>query len=323
MTRFMKVAAIVLSVLALILILLAIKLIFTSTPEPERVVVQEANTGIEVEAVVVPTYPVLVAIRDLEAGAEITDLDVDIVQWPVQPEQSLSTPEQAVGQHLRFAIAAGEPLLKPVFKRGIAQYLADSERAVTIAVDEQVGAAHRIQAGDHVDVFFTLNQTAEVGQTQSRLLLAAARVLAYGNNSVDGPELSTAPSSARRNASDAAARHAMLAVPLAQVNELLMASRSGKLQLVLRPASDVAMPEASLFKAYTPLREGRAGLTAAEKAQLNEPENLAYAGLSLGEVSITDKDEAASRRAVSVQGVVSSARRVQVIRSGKVSDESY
>ena len=153
MTRFMKVAAIVLSVLALILILLALKLIFAPAPQPERVVVREVHTEAPVEAVVVPTYPVVVSLRELEAGTQIMATDVEIAQWPVQPQQSLSEIDLAVGQYLRFDVAAGEPLRDSAFKRGIAEHLAESERAVTIAVDEQIGAAHRIQPGDHVDVF--------------------------------------------------------------------------------------------------------------------------------------------------------------------------
>ncbi|MCQ9616992.1 Flp pilus assembly protein CpaB [Paenalcaligenes niemegkensis] len=318
MTRFMKIAAIVLSVLALILILLAIKLIFAPAPQPERVVVREASTEEPVEAIVVPTYPVLVAVRDMQAGAEVTALDVDIAQWPIQPQHSLPDAESAIGEYLRLDIAEGEPILRPVFKRGIAEYLGANERALTIPVDEQVGAAHRIQPGDHVDVFFTLERTNEIGHTQSRLLLPAARVLAYGGDSVDGP---AAPAGqARAGQSEAAARHAMLAVPLAQVNELLMATRKGRLQLVLRAASDVAMPEPELFDAYKPLRDARSGLSTAQKEQLNTPENLAYAGLSLEEVAVSD--EAVEAPVVRQTGSAA-VRRVQVIRSGKVSDESY
>ncbi|HLS41861.1 MAG TPA: Flp pilus assembly protein CpaB [Paenalcaligenes sp.] len=323
MTRFMKVAAIVLSVLALILIFLAMKLIFAPAPQPERIVVREVNTEEPTEAVVVETYPVVVALRDLAAGEQLSTTDLEVVHWPVQPQHSVEEAAEIVGQFLRFGVAAGEPLLTPNFKRGLAEHLAESERAVTIAVDEQIGAAHRIQAGDHVDVFFTLTKAGEVEHTQSRLLLAAARVLAYGNDTVDGPDKVEATGRAQ---SDSNARHAMLAVPLERVNELLMASRSGRLQLVLRSAADVAMPEPELFDAYTPLRGGRAGLNAIERAQLQSPENQAYAGLSLEAVAITDSEAntpSVVAQPSSTPTRSNSANRVQVIRSGKVSDEAY
>src|SRR3546814_10697731 len=93
--------------------------------------------------------------------------------------------------------------------RGLATYLHEGERAVTIPVDESAGASQQVTHGDMVDVFFTLSQNSEVTDTQTRLLLPRVRVLAYGNESVDGPLV--APDKTGRRA--AAPPTAVLAVP--------------------------------------------------------------------------------------------------------------
>ena len=60
----------------------------------------------------------------------------------------------------------------------------------------------------------------------------------------------------------------MLAVPLESVNELLLASRSGSLQLVLRAPKDESLPDASLFPEFAGLIPARAGLDADQRDAL-------------------------------------------------------
>ncbi len=81
-------------------------------------------------------------------------------------------------------------------------------------------------------------------------------VLAYGARSVDGA-LQAEDKSAKGGGAAAAARNAVLAVPVERVNELLLASRSGKLLMALRANGDEALPDPALFAARAPALPAR------------------------------------------------------------------
>jgi pilus assembly protein CpaB len=178
--------------------------------------------------------------------------------------------------------------------------------------------------GDKVDVFFTMNRESgsgaekEISDTQSRLLLPQVRVLAYGINSLDGPPPSAGKDDANNRGSsrDAKASNAMLAIPLESVNELLLATRSGKLQLALRSPKDEALPDIALFPKRAPLLQGRKDLTSEQRAQLAQAENRAYAGDSLTELSGSEAT-AEKKPAPRTSGAPARPRAIEVIRGGK------
>ena len=196
-------------------------------------------------------YPVVVAAEPIPAGTRIdADKMLKVDQWQVALSGGYSSPTPLQGAYVRVDVAAGDPLLPGMLAQGLGRQLKPGERAVAIAVDEVVGGGNRIAPGDLVDVFFMLEKGVEVQGGQARLLQSQVRVLAYGASSVDGPE----EKSALPGPPGQPARTAVLAVPVEQVNELMLASRSGRLQLALRPVGDDGKPDTQLFA-----RRGAAG----------------------------------------------------------------
>jgi len=168
--------------------------------------------------------------------------------------------------------------------------LADGERAVAIPVDEIVGAGNRVQAGDYVDVFFTLKQGQDSEKTQSRLLMSRLHVLSYGAaviGTAGGSGGATPPQQAPQTSQPAqaqaqpVARTAVLATPVADVNRLLLATQNGKLMLALRNPSDEAIPDLALFPSPATVLAGKRELTRDQQDALKLPDNRAFAGIEM------------------------------------------
>ncbi len=329
MNPVLKFVAALLVLVAVVLGVVAYK-IASKPPPPAPAPLAAAQTAPAEKPQV--TYPVLVAAKNIAAGVALTPDDFQIAQWPVSPTRGFSSSEGLAGKYLRFDVAAGEPLTQGMLMQGIATYLNEGERAVSIPVDEVSGASNRVQPGDKVDVFFTMNreggggsQDSEVSNTQSRLLLPQIRVLAYGAQSLDGPPPDSGRDANNRNASrDAKASNAMLAVPLEHVNELLLATRSGKLQLALRSPKDDSLPDAALFPTRAPLLQARKDLTPDQRAQLAQADNRAYAGDSLTAVSGSGEASTAKKPAPrTTSRAPARPRSIEVIRGGKAQTVPY
>lgn len=229
----------------------------------------------------VKRYPVVVAAAAIPAGTRLEgDKQLRIDQWQVALSGSYSSIKPLQGAYTRVDLAAGDPLLPSMLAQGLARQLKPGERALAIAVDEVVGGANRIAPGDLVDVFFVVEKGLEIPGGQARLLQSQVRVLAYGAASVDGPE----EKSLLPGPPGQPARTAVLAVPVEHVNELMLASRAGRLQLALRPIGDDGKPDTRLFAQRSAVLPARADLTAEQLEQLQSGPNRAYAGDSLAQL---------------------------------------
>lgn len=214
---------------------------------------------------------VVVAQRPIPAGQAIQPEDVVLQRLPQRPAGTLVQTSQAVGQVLGLDLPAGAPVLEAFVWQGLAMLLRDGERAVAIKVEEASAVGHQLRPGDWVDVFFQLRKDgSEVGQTQSRLLLARKRVLAYGPLLVEQAARGEKPAAGAASGPQAAARTAVLAVGVDEVNPLSLADRQGQLVLALRNPQDQALPDAPLSamavqhkagaRALAPLDQAQAGL---------------------------------------------------------------
>ncbi|MFY1906327.1 Flp pilus assembly protein CpaB [Achromobacter xylosoxidans] len=277
-------------------------------PAPASPVATQASAPAEPPA---KRYPVVVAAAAIPAGTRIDGarmLKVD--QWQVALSGSYSSPAPLQGAYARVDIAAGDPLLPSMLAQGLGRQLKPGERAVAIAVDEVVGGGNRIAPGDLVDVFFLLEKGVEIQAGQARLLQSRVRVLAYGTASVDGPEdKGTLPGPPGQPA-----RTAVLAVPVEQVSELLLAGRSGRLQLALRPVGDDGGPDTQLFAQRGAVLPPRPDLTPEQRALLQSGPNRAYAGESLAQLEGTTP--AAKPAAVRATGG-GGGRSVEILRGDK------
>lgn len=317
MNPLLKIFAALLVLVAAALGVMAFNIATRPAPAPTPVAPAPVAQAPTTPTQPVQTYPVVLAAKALSAGAILASDALEIQQWPVALATGFSDIQSVQGKALRFDLAAGEPLTQAAIQQGLATYLNEGERAITIPVNEISGAAAQLKAGDLVDVFFTLKHDQEVNDTQARLLLAKIRVLAYGVQTLDTPT----PPEDKRDAK-ASPRTAILAIPAQRVNELLVAVESGKLLLALRSPLDDTQPDPTLFAPRTPLLAERPGLDAAQQAQLKLPANIAYAGESLSEVAGSRTDLATSQPPHSTQARAG-GRSIQIIRAGRSEHVPY
>ncbi|MCX5592048.1 Flp pilus assembly protein CpaB [Alcaligenes endophyticus] len=310
MSSVMKGIALILLLMAAALIGLAVWLGMQPKPVPAPVQLEQRTE----QSPATPLHPVVVAAKELKAGIRLSANDLEVVQWPVAPSQAFDNMAELEGKMLRYQVEQGTPVLASSLALSLASYLAPGERAVTIPVDINSGANNRVLPGDLVDVFFTFSSSAEVSNTQARLLMPRVKVLAYGRDSLAGPE--QAESTPARQ--DSQVRNAMLAVPEAAVNELLLAVRSGSLQLVLRSLEDESMPNVALFPEFATLMPAKKELSSEQKEALEDPANRALAGLSLREFSLSTEPLEPIRQATYPSAPSDNGRRIEVIRGGKI-----
>lgn len=258
-------------------------------------------------------HPVVVAREPMPAGTRIDAAKMlAVAQWQAALSGGYETVAPLEGAVTKVDVAAGDPILPSLLAQGLARHLKPGERAVAIAVDDVVGGGNRIAPGDWVDVFFMIDKGQEVPGAQARLLQAQVRVLAYGRASVDGPEEKTA---GQPGASGQPAKTAMLAVPVEQVNELMLASRAGRLQLALRPVGDENVPDAELFVPRGAVLAARTDLTPAQREALKQPPNRAFAGESL--VQLDGTTAVARPPAAAARSAPGGGRTVEILRGDK------
>lgn len=341
--KLTKIIAGILLVLALGLALLAWQLMRSqNTPAPaaanaaHQAAASAHENATSTPAPLTPAEPapvmhdVIVLAQPVPAGHKLTAVDVKTQAFPFAVEGTFDTPEQVIGHTTALALNESAPIFAQNLLSGLALQLEPGQRALSIAVNENMAAGHRVRPGDFVDVFVTLGDAQQQSpiDTQNRLLLARTRVLAYGAATVETPpqtptqiEQSTTPESQpgisysrgnissdssdsstnNTNRSDPSlrpenAKTAVLAVPLDDVPRLTLAEKYGQLTLALRHPDDLALPDASLFAQLPPaLRPLKAKLA---KGETLEGIDRAVAGLRFNDLA-TGADTENRKRAPS------------------------
>lgn len=267
MIRFSKIIAAVLVLLALLLIGYAWML--SRQPVPPVTAPPPVARMAPTEA----TFPVVVASKPLTAGQAIEAGSLRVAQLTINPAGAFMTVAEAVGRVPVLDLGTGAPLLENQLMSGLALRLEPGERAVAVKADEVMGVGNSVRPGDFVDVFFALKADGrDVDRSQSRLLLARKRVLAFGTASVDGmPANGEGRGSQKPQAANQQpARTAVLAVPVEDVNRLALGEANGRLLLALRHPNDTAEPDPNLFAdlqtALQPTRRGAGALTGMDRA---------------------------------------------------------
>ena len=342
MPKFTHIAALLLVAVAIVLAIMA----FSIGRRAVRPVADEVATAHAVNlSSESATVPVVVAATALPAGMPLTASSLQVVNWAQRPAAGYGDVDAVAGGVPLIDIPAGTPVTANVLARGVAMALKPGERAVAVPVDEQAGAGNRVLPGDYVDVFLSLKapQTATYNPashadtrdaSQTRLLLSRLRVLAYGSDDLPSSPEKKSPAAVAdggkaKPVTDGDSRQvsnnqqsppvphtAVLAVPVDDANQLLLAVQNGKLSLGVRPPNDEGQPDDALFGQPRPVLLARADLSADQKQQLLQPENQAYAGID--GTGLAGHDQGAGKpvrsdRARTYQGI-------QIIRGS--SDES-
>lgn len=269
--------------------------------------------------------PIVVAAKALPAGQIIKPDDVKREESALPMADVIQDASAVVGRAPVVDLAAGQPVTEAMLSRGLAAKLAEGERAVAVKVDETIGVGNKIRPGDFVDVFFLLKRdNGEIDHSQSRLLLARKRVLAYGAASLDAmpSEAGGAGSNAAAAQRQEVARTAVLAVAVDEVNRLALGDTSGRLVLALRNPKDETQPDDSLFAALPmalPVSSGkRSQLSSSDKAQAGVALTALASGGTRAAQSAALRTPAVPR-AVPKGGTASPpvASTLEIIRGGK------
>lgn len=265
---------------------------------PSRAVAAVATKEPVAPLASVEQHAVVVAAKPIAAGQRLTSEDVKVTQLPAAVAHSFGNTDAVLGRTTVMAMQANAPLFEQHLLSGLALQLESGQRALSVAVKEPMAAGHHVRPGDFVDVFFTLdgkNDQASV-DTQTRLLLARSRVLAYGAASVENPPPSEAQRKAQQeqeaggnaitrrsssregqNARTDNANTAVLAVPLQDVERLTLAEKYGQLTLALRHPDDSSLPDPALFAALPTVLQPVAG--SLKKGESLQGADRSFAGL--------------------------------------------
>ncbi|WP_329742413.1 Flp pilus assembly protein CpaB [Dyella sp. A6] len=229
------------------------------------------------------------AMQALPAGRPIAASALHLMATAHAPPDSYATVDAVAGDVPLVAIPAGTTITRGLLAHGLAMEIKPGERALAVPVDEASAAGNHIHPGDYVDVFLSLrpapsfdNHDAEMKRPQTRLLLSHLRVLAYGTQGL--PVVAQAShASADKKATAATDRRpphtAVLAVPVDEVDQLLLGMQDGKLDLALRNPIDTREPDLALFPKTRSVLPTLARLTPAQRHMLGSPENQAYEGI--------------------------------------------
>lgn len=342
MNKATKIIAALLVVAGVLLALFALRLGTSNAPAPAT------TTPSPVTQALTQRYPAVVAAKALSPGQPIGADAVKIVQFDSQTVGGFANPADVVGRVPLVALAAGVPVTQNSLARGLALQLAPGERAVALPVSETVGVANRIRPGDFVDVFFTMKTNQPAGpnggvidDTQARLLASRVRVLSYGNASLDDvtpPPATPGVASTVQAATASApppqqpqqpqvntqppmpATSAVVAVPVADVNRVMLGTQQGKIMLALRNPGDDATPDTSLFPSPPPVLAGRTGLKVDDRAALQTPENQAFAGIAATGLAGEPVRRAAAPRAPGGSG---GGGTIEVVRGSERTTAAY
>ncbi len=179
---------------------------------------------------------VVVVNADLPAKTLLTEEMLTVKQIPEEFVTAgvLSRREDAVGKVTTVALAAGEIVMQTKLalesnKNALAYHIPANKRAVTIAINEIIGVAGFIQAGDAVDVYSTF--AADIaGREKTVLVLENLPVLAVVRDTKSLPEQSIKEIKAYTCVT--------LAVTPEEAGRLIFAEERGQLRLALRPVLD-------------------------------------------------------------------------------------
>jgi pilus assembly protein CpaB len=192
-------------------------------------VLQAAKTSARVA-----TRSVVVAAKDIPAGALLDKQSLEVKQWPAVsvPKDALGTLAVAEGRVTRVPVFAGEAIVPGRLARegtapGLEARITPGMRAMSVRINDVAGLSGLIQPNSRVDVLVSLRQGGREAEEVSKLFLENMRVLSMGSRTTRDDSGDPTP-----------ATTATLEVTPAQAEKLAVAMRQGMIQLVLRGFDD-------------------------------------------------------------------------------------
>lgn len=195
---------------------------------------------------------VVVAAKRIDAAVPILEDSLKVVKYPVSsiPEGAFESVDQVLGGQPRVALTTilqGEPILKPRLASpesgtGMASLIPKNRRGIAVPVDSWLADARLVYPGAYVDVMTTLRNNTE-RQSNTKLVLQHIRVLAV-NGAVDAASMAAAEDGDKKNTKAPGSKTVVTLLVTPEESEALaLASREGKIDLILRNASDEGVVE--------------------------------------------------------------------------------
>ena len=219
------------------------------------------------------SFRVVVAARNLEMGAKLTETDLKLVDWSAgsPPDGSFSKSADAVGRALLYPAFGGELILEaklaPVGSgAGLTAVIPEGMRAVSIRVDDVVAVAGFVGPGTRVDVLLTGDPAGGprgTGESLTKTILENVQVLAAGQKIQ--PDAQGKPEKVNVVT--------LLCVP-EDAAKLTLAANEGRLQLVLRNPTDNVKTEKETLIARRTLYGGGAPQEAPKPKRVSRPVHL-------------------------------------------------
>jgi pilus assembly protein CpaB len=192
-------------------------------------VLQAAKTSARVA-----TRSVVVAAKDIPAGAQLDKESLAVKEWPAVavPDAALATLSAAEGRVTRVPIFTGEAIVPGRLARqgtapGLEARITPGMRAMSVRINDVAGLSGLIQPNSRVDVLVSLREGGREAEEVSKLFLENMRVLSMGSRTTRDDTGEPTP-----------ATTATLEVTPAQAEKLAVAMRQGMIQLVLRGFDD-------------------------------------------------------------------------------------
>lgn len=193
-------------------------------------VLQAAKTSARVV-----TRSVVVAAKDIPAGASLEKQMLELKQWPAVavPKDAFSTLQAAESRVARVPVFAGEAIvparLAPAGTApGLEARIGPGMRAMSVRINDVAGLSGLVQPNSRVDVLVTLRESGgQMTEEVSKLFLENMRVLSMGSRTTRDDSGESSP-----------ATTATLEVTPSQAEKLAVAMRQGTIQLVLRGFDD-------------------------------------------------------------------------------------
>ena len=227
----LKIGAVVTFLLAVVLAVVGARVARQYAEQAEQATEQAQS------AVATPQTLAVVAIKPLAAYKVISPDDVALVPVHTRPKNYYATVEDVVGQSPLVDVDVGAPVTSRYFREGnqLARSIPPGYQALSVEVDDVTSVGGFVRPGDVVDVLAYFRGGGDLGEPQARILMEAARVLAFDERLIDRPEGLEDTEDQRRRRRQ---RTVVLLVPSDQATRLMLGASLGDLRLAMHGAAN-------------------------------------------------------------------------------------
>src|SRR5688572_8674038 len=136
----------------------------------------------------VATEWVVVAAKDVPAGAVLDQQSLEVKEWPAVavPKEAIANLDAAVGRVARVPIFTGEAIVPGRLARagtapGLEARITPGMRAMSVRINDVAGMSGLVQPNSRVDVLVSLREGSSNSEEVSKLFLENMRVLSMGS----------------------------------------------------------------------------------------------------------------------------------------------